>query len=208
MKGKELKKEFEDKRVDFVLTQFESLGGHIDTLISSSTMRIYSFLFLYTIGASVVSILIDRLGNLALKLSITCGCFVMLVIGIYIIVRQIQASAHITVYFRILNRIRKKFVGDNQEFSKLFGPLLSISDKEPKSIGNIFDPGLILIELLNSITLSTLVWVWIDKLTLKIVCISKQLPIIIILVIITSFCLQFFLFKQRAKKSLTDLEKR
>jgi len=214
MSEKQLKEDFKNKRIDFILAQFESLQAHIDTLISSSTMRIYSFLFLYAIGASIISIIIGREENLSFEVIMTFGCIIMFVIGMYMIVRQIQSSAQIAVYFRILNRIRKKFVGDSQEFSELFGPSLPTSDKEPKSI-TTFDPGFKLIEILNSITLSALVYIWTDELIPKLPLVwpNKQLPIIVTLIVTAIvFCLSFrqqnVFIKNKEEKELVNLEKR
>lgn len=170
MSEKQLKEDFKNKRIDFILTQFESLSGHIDTLISSGTMRIYSFLFLYTIGASVVSIIIGRIKGPLLKYSIVIGCIAMILIGWYMALRQVQSSVKIIGYYGIMNEIRGKLVGDDKELVDLFVPSLPLSkSKGPKSIWKIFEPGIFLIEALNSLTIFALVWILSDNISCSII---------------------------------------
>lgn len=157
------------KKISFLLTQFESLSNHIDTLISSSTMRVYSFLLIYTIGISVISFLIRNFGiTSTTKVPLIFGGMILLTVGISVAWKQIHASVMVISYIRILNRIRNTFVGDNSGIRSLLSPL-SFSDREPRSIDFVFDPGLLFIEILNATVISIIIWITFHRISLFIV---------------------------------------
>lgn len=148
----------EDKYgISFLLSQFQSLMSHIDTLISSSTMRIYSLLLIWAFTISSISILIYST-DVFLKIMtilIIVGIF-LLIPGIYIFIRQISSSKKIVLYYRIINRIRKVFNEKSPEIENII--TLPVSDEFPKSISQVFDPGIPLIALLNGIAICLVIY--------------------------------------------------
>jgi len=140
------KYELSKKGHRFLLSQFQTLSAHIDTLISSSTMRLYSFLLVWTIVVSVYSLLLKASFYVILQILIF---LFLLVIGGYMLNRQIDCSTKIVGYFRIINRIRGFYNEDNPTVGELCNPL-PVTDRKPESIKRIFDPGFFIIEVLNA----------------------------------------------------------
>lgn len=136
----------------FIISQFQSLMGHIDTLISSSTMRVYSFLLVWTLSGSVVSIVIssstvDAEAKAQLAI-LVCGF--LFVIGSYFYWQQLTSSIRIVYYYRILNRIRARYKKTCPGLDVILSGI-PFSEDEPRSILGIFDPGIWLFPILNSI---------------------------------------------------------
>jgi len=146
----------ESKNADsFILAQFQALMSHIDNLISSSTMRMYSVLLIWAFSISAISIIL--MSNLTSPenkklLYIFIGLFLFF-IGIYLYLRQITSSIKVVYYYRILNRVRNSYAENSSEIKKVLEGL-PFSDSEPKNILDVFDPGIFLIPVLNAVALT------------------------------------------------------
>ncbi len=136
----------------FILCQFQSLMCHIDNLISSSTMRVYSILIVWALIISAMSVILS--GN-SISLENRRWCLIgvssfLVLIGLYMYDRQIRASINIVFYYRIINRIRNTYNKKYPEIKRILHGLPSSEDK-PKNILDIFEPGIIILMFLNAI---------------------------------------------------------
>ena len=145
--------EKQDHKESFLLCQFQSLMSHIDNLISSSTMRINSILLIWAFTIPALTLLLSRNSNLSelKEIIILVGLF-LFITGTNIYCLQIMSSVKILFYYRIINRIRKMY-GDIDSDLKEILLGLPFTENEPGNIFRIFDPGIVLILLLNSISL-------------------------------------------------------
>jgi len=176
----------------FLICQFQSLMNHIDNLISSSTMRVYSLLIIWAFTISAVTLMYSNDSELSeFRLIVLSTGLFLLMIGIYFYYLQIKSSVQIVYYYRILNRIRTKYMNIYTDLDEILFGLL-FSEKEPRNAYSVFDPGIFIVLILNSASL------------LLVIRIIWKL-IFAILIVVLAFIFQILFWKLYERKKLAKL---
>lgn len=138
-----------DHTSQFLLTQFTALSSHIQGLFSAATQRLGAYLVFVGLLFTILKLLNSTTENLSIRIAILMFNFI---IGYIIWKQSIHTRIYATRYLRILNNIRGHFASQNDEVSKICTDLLPTSIKHPKWNIPVFDPGIVILELILSIT--------------------------------------------------------